>query len=241
MVQESPSAEIVQRTSERETRALRTQVLNDLVASFARSTHGFEESRGGVFAIHLCHDASGNRRRAHCDAFVNVCAISETFGIHCANHAQDAAMAFRCALRQECEMRNFCARKRHRGSIWTRCHTSTATDASCASIARSASCLGTAIKFASGAEPTRAEMNPPGLHNPIQRATIDYQIFDNGERSRAKRLDSDCRSVTKPSHVKLAGCTRMIGTVCFAINGQAANAANTLTTIGIECDWLLAS
>jgi len=55
-----------------------------------------------------------------------------------------------------------------------------------ASIARSASCLGIGVEFASGAEPARAERRTgscgnesPGLHDPVQCASIDYQVFDD--------------------------------------------------------------
>jgi hypothetical protein len=181
--------------------------------------------------MRLCHHATGDTRGTDCDAFVNVCAISETFVIHCANHVQDTATAFWLALAQECEMRNFCARKQHRGSIWTGCHTSAATDASCCFHCNVGIVFGYRDRVRFRRRTYAGGNETPGLHNPIERTTIDYQIFDNGERSRAKRLDYDCRSVTKPSHVKLAGCNRMIGTVCFAINAQAANAAYTFTTI----------
>ena len=36
-----------------------------------------------------------------------------------------------------------------------------------------------------------------GLHNAIQRAAIDYQIFQERERSYAKRLDCDRRAVVE--------------------------------------------
>ena len=80
-----------------------------------------------------------------------------------------------------------------------------------------------------------------GLHNAIQRAAIDYQIFHKRERSYAKRLDCDRSAVAKLSHVKFAHRARMIGSVCFAIDRERAGAANTLAAIGVECDWFLSA
>src|SRR5207253_11192750 len=78
-----------------------------------------------------------------------------------------------------------------------------------------------------------------GLDNAIQRAPIDYQIFHKRERSYAKRLDCDRRAVSKLSHVKLAHCAGMIGSMWFAVNRERARAANTFAAIGVERDWFL--
>ena len=110
-----------------------------------------------------------------------------------------------------------------------------------ASIARSASCLGTGIEFASGAEPARAEMNPPACTMRSKRAAIDHQIFDKRERSYAKRLDCDRRAVAKLSHVKLTHRARMIGSVWLAVDRERASAANTFAAIRVERDWFLSA
>src|SRR5207244_3202314 len=76
-----------------------------------------------------------------------------------------------------------------------------------------------------------------GLHNTIQRPAIDYQIFQERERSHSKRLDCDRRAVAKLSHVKFAHRARMIGSVRFAVDRERAGAANTFAAIGVERDW----
>src|SRR5262249_8190164 len=77
------------------------------------------------------------------------------------------------------------------------------------------------------------------LHDAVQRAAIDYQIFHKRERSYTKRLDRNRPAVAKLSHVKFAHRARMIGTVWLAVNRKRASAANTLAAIRVECDWLL--
>jgi hypothetical protein len=79
------------------------------------------------------------------------------------------------------------------------------------------------------------------LYDPIQRASIDYQVLDDWKGSDAKGLDRDYCSVAKLSHVKLADRTGMIGTVRFAVNSERTGAANALATIGIERNRLLAA
>src|SRR5256886_15893965 len=76
-----------------------------------------------------------------------------------------------------------------------------------------------------------------GLQNTIQRPAIDYQIFQERERSDSKRLDCDLRAVAKLSHVKFAHRSRMIGSVRFAVDRERAGAANTFEGIGVESDW----
>src|SRR5205814_1526854 len=71
----------------------------------------------------------------------------------------------------------------------------------------------------------------------IQRAAIDYQIFQQRERSHSKRLDCDRRAVAKLSHVKFAHRARMIGSVRFAVDRERAGAANTFAAIRVERDW----
>ena len=110
-----------------------------------------------------------------------------------------------------------------------------------ASIARSASCFGIGIEFASGADPARAEMKSARLHDPIERAAIDHQILDDRKRSYAKRLDDDLFAVAKFSHVKFAGRAGMIRPVRFAVDGERARAANALAAIGVERDRFFAA
>src|SRR5262245_44612189 len=80
-----------------------------------------------------------------------------------------------------------------------------------------------------------------GLHDTIQRAAIDHQIFYKRECPYAKRLDCDCCAVAKLSHVKLADRARMVGSMRFAVYRQRASAANAFAAIRIERDWFFAT
>ena len=90
------------------------------------------------------------------------------------------------------------------------------------------------IEFASGADPGARRNESAGLHDPIEGAAVDHQIFDDWKCRRPKWLDGDRFAVAKLSHVKFTGCARMIRSVSFAVNRKRAGTANSLATIGIE-------
>ena len=46
---------------------------------------------------------------------------------------------------------------------------------------------------------------PTCLHDPVKRASIHHQIFDDGKRTRTPRLNRNDGSVGKPPHVQLTG------------------------------------
>src|SRR5207247_3149499 len=48
-----------------------------------------------------------------------------------------------------------------------------------------------------------------GLHNAVEPASVDHEIFDDRESTDAERLDCDRFAVVKFSHVKLAHSARM--------------------------------
>src|SRR5207244_3452243 len=117
--------------------------------------------RAHVFAIQFPDETGADLGGTDGFAFVGVRAVAETFRVHRAHH--------------------FKTRLARSGSPWgksARCETLAAVKSMAdafghaaahapqpmhpaASIARSTSCFGIEIEFASGAEPARAEMNPP--------------------------------------------------------------------------------
>src|SRR6266545_2456006 len=138
-------------------------------------------------------------------------------------------------------MRDLRRREKHGRSIWTgRCARAT-SDAGCRFHCQIGVVLWNRdrVRFRRGACALGNEST--GLHNAVQRAAIDYQIFHQRERSYAKRLDCDLRAVAKLSHVKLAHRARMIGSMRFAINRERASAANTFAAIGVERDGFLSA
>src|SRR5438552_2243778 len=82
-----------------------------------------------VFAIKFGDETGADFRRTHCFAFVSVRAIAETFCVHLPHHFCYPRCAFRRALRQKGEMRNFCRGEKHGRSVRTSRGASSATDA----------------------------------------------------------------------------------------------------------------
>jgi len=118
--------------------------------------------RSRVFTIQLCNELA-LISLGKLLAFVRMVAITESFCIHYGDHFaargslvpdDPAAGAIDARLRSS---------EKHGRSIWTgRAHAPHPMQAA-ASIARSASCLGIGIEFASGAEPARSEMKSTGF------------------------------------------------------------------------------
>ena len=138
-------------------------------------------------------------------------------------------------------MRDLRSSEKHGRSIWTGRGACAASDASSRFHCQIGVVLGNRnrVRLRRGAGALRNEST--GLHNAIQRAAIDYQIFEERERSDSKRLDCDRRAVAKLSHVKFTHRARMIGSVWFAIDRERAGAANTFAAIGVERDWFLSA
>jgi hypothetical protein len=170
----------------------------------------------------------------------SVRAIAESFGVHRAHHADDTLDSLRLALRQKRQMRNLGSGEQHRGRIRT-CRRARAATNACGGFHRNVGRMfwnWDRIRFrrracACGNKSSR-------LHNSIERAAIDYQIFDDRKTFHAKRFDHDRFAIAKFSHVKLARCAGMIRTVRFAVHVKRAGAANSFTTIRIESDRIFA-
>src|SRR6266513_3284669 len=134
-------------------------------------------------------------------------------------------------------MRDLRSSEKHSRSIWTGSGACAASDASSCFHCQIGVVFGNQnrVRLRRGACARGNEST--GLHNTIQRPAIDYQIFQERERSDSKRLDRDRRAVAKLSHVKFAHRARMIGSVRFAVDRERAGAANTFAAIGVERDW----
>ena len=74
------------------------------------------------------------------------------------------------------------------------------------------------------------------LHNAIEGAAIDHKVFDELEGPDAKRFHHDGGAIFEAPHVELAGGTRMIGPMRFAVDGERAAATDALATIRVERD-----
>src|SRR4029450_9016003 len=138
-------------------------------------------------------------------------------------------------------MRTLRSREKHGRSIWAGCGASAASDAGRRFHCQIGVMLGNRDRVRFWRRTCARGNESTGLHNAIQRAAIDYQVFHKRERSYAKRLACDCRAVAKLSHVKLAHRARMIGSVWFTVNRERASAANAFAAIGVERDCFIAA
>ena len=92
--------------------------MRTLAKLFAES---FAELCAGIFAVELRDETGADLGGTHCFALVSVGAITKSLGIHDLHHFQCASLAFRYALRQKLEVRNFRSRKKHGRPVWAGC------------------------------------------------------------------------------------------------------------------------
>jgi len=89
-------------------------------------------------------------------------AVSKTLGIHGGDHVRHPPVFFDFALRQQAEVRETFAATKSIALAFLQAATQAPQPMHCAaSMARSASSLGTGIALASGTPPVEVEMNPP--------------------------------------------------------------------------------
>ena len=80
-----------------------------------------------------------------------------------------------------------------------------------------------------------------GRDDAVERAAIDDEILDDGERLGAPRLDRDRVAVLEAAHVELADGRAAVGPVGDAVDDEAAHAADAFAAIGVERDRVLAA
>ena len=121
----------------------------------------FAELCARVFAVEFRDETGADLGGTHRFALVSVGAITEpSSSIACTIfNTRRAVPGEPCGKNERCE--TFAAAKSIADPFGHAAAHAPQPMHAAASIARSASCLGTRIEFASGAEPARAEMNPP--------------------------------------------------------------------------------
>src|ERR1044071_4139720 len=117
-------------------------------------------------------------------------------------------------------MRDLRSREKHGRSIWTSRGTRATSDTSRRFHRQIGIMLGNQdrVRLWRGAR-TRGNEST-GLHNAVQGAAIDHQIFHKRERSYAKRLNCDRRAIAKFSHIELAHRSRMIWSVWLPVDRE---------------------
>ena len=73
-----------------------------------------------------------------------------------------------------------------------------------------------------------------GCNDAIQGATINDQVFDDGEALRAERLDNDGVAIFEPAHMQLAQGGLFIRTVCGTVNNRTTHTADTLAAVMVK-------
>ena len=109
-----------------------------------------------------------------------------------------------------------------------------------ASMARSASGLGTRIALPSGALPVGAVMKPPAAMMRSKAVRSTTRSRRTGKARRAPGLDGDRVAVLEAAHVELAGGGGPARAVGRAVDDHAAGAADAFAAVVVEGDRLLA-
>src|SRR5437879_4932706 len=76
-------------------------------------------------------------------------------------------------------------------------------------------------------------------HTASHSPSIDDEILNDWECLRSPRLDRNRVSVLEPAHVELTDRGAAVRTMRDAVYDEAAHAANTFATIGVEGDGVL--
>src|SRR5690606_34403253 len=74
------------------------------------------------------------------------------------------------------------------------------------------------------------------LDDAIERAAIDAEVAQDGERGRAPRLDPELVAIAEVAHVELADGRAREGAVRLAIDHEAARTADALAAVVVEGD-----
>ena len=100
-----------------------------------------------------------------------------------------------------------------------------------ASMARSASGLGTRIAFASAALPVRVDDVAARGDDAVEGGAIDDEVAQHRERRRAPRLEPERVAVLEVPHVQLAHGRVAERAVGLAVDEEAAHAADALAAV----------
>jgi hypothetical protein len=105
-----------------------------------------------------------------------------------------------------------------------------------ASNARSAFSLGTGHGVRVGRRAGRHRDEASGRDDAIERAAVDDEVAQHGERRGAPGLDRQRVAVLERAHVQLAGGRAVARAVRAAVDDDAAGAADALAAVVVERD-----
>ena len=180
--------------------------------------------------------SQADRLGALCSARTGVGAVTEAEFVHLGEHGFGALFGLYAALRQEGQLADFGSHEEHSRAVLTSRSTCTASDAG--SSIHSLISLGLGNRNAVGIGYTTCvdADETSGLHDLVVRATVHHKVFDYRERARAPRLNRDSLAIMETTHVELAGCYLLVGSVRVSVDIQRAHTADALSTIVVESD-----
>src|SRR5579883_2074626 len=137
-------------------------------------------------------------------AFADFGAIGEASGVHLANHAEGAAIAFGLALGKMAEVRDFSADEEGGGGVGAGSDAGTATDAGGGVHGAVGVLLGDReiVGVLRGAGGDRNEA--AGGDDAVKGRPIDSEVLDDGKGGGAPRLEVELVAVLEMAHVELA-------------------------------------
>ena len=173
-------------------------------------------------------------------AFADVGAVGETFDVHLLDHGESAAVAFHLALRQVAKMGDLGADEESGGGVGAGRDAGAATDAGGGVHGEVGILLvdgdGVAVGGAAGGNGDEAA----GGDDAVERAAVHGEILDDGKGLGAPGLEVDLVAVFEVAHVELADGGALEAAVGFAVDHDAAHAADAFAAIVVEGDGIFA-
>src|SRR5690625_5156124 len=182
----------------------------------------------------------GDSDGAHCLALADLGAATEALGVVLVDHADRPVVPLCLTLRQQAEVRDLRAGEQHGRAVRAGCDACAAADTG-RGVERAVRAAlvdgdGMCVRCRSGGCADVA----PGLDDPVERAAVDDEVFEDGERLGSPRLDVDHVAVVETAHVQLAGAGLCIRAVGDAVDDQPAHSADAFAAVAVEGDGVIA-
>ena len=179
--------------------------------------------------------------RADSLAGAGVGAVTEAEFVHLGNHVLHTTGSLYATLGKQGELRHLRRYEQHSRTVLTSSDASATADARCAVHSLVGILLrnedGVGILSLTGANGGVAT----SLDNFIESTTVNHAVLDDGEGSRAPRLDGDDVAIVEAAHVELTGGSTALGlSVRRTVDVERAHTADTLAAVVVEDERLLA-
>ena len=164
----------------------------------------------------------------------SVGAVTEAELIHLGDHSAGAAFTLYLTLRQKSELAYLGRNEEHGRAILAGSDTGAAADTG----GRVHSDVGNLLRDGGvvgvGSAAAVKRHVAAGLLDLVESVTVDHKVTDNGEGSRAPRLNDNGVAVVEFAHVELAGCDALYGSVGMAVDVERAHTADAFAAVVVE-------